>query len=754
MESVSDDYLSEKLYPYQERILYNLIHGKNTLLALPLNSKHENLITAILYQQCTSGSKSLKSIITAPNTERLKEISTRYTKYFTKFSHTIIRKTQSREKRKSLYSNHHILFTSDMVICEDIRENILDIESIKVCIIEDAHKYKRKNLYTKLCSLLSRNANIQIIAISSQPGSKRTDIQALMSSLSLTALEFSPSFSSEMLPYLPSKRVQTKIVPIHPQLFPIVTELRVQLREMYSFLQSKKILQDKEKLTRKNLVNSIKYSKSLCVSEENCEQLLYTTLYLSEILNLLETKGTLSAITYIQNLFLKSNRKTPANLSHFELLSTKLFYELVAQLSKLFRQSIYHSKYLMVLDIIHEFNVINETSGHNVKKTGRNRKITGNTSKMTTKQLVIYSRDESIAISLYSYLVENNQRIQPILNIKAIQKVITDSSLFTQNLQRWKQQGFTLPPNFFEEHPLGMKKLQEILKSVKNWDKYNSSKNYSDLPMNIFITTNFSLLNKIVTKESILVFFYVDTKILQRIYQSKLNHIVDTLILATQNTKEEWTFKNFENQKKKLYTLLNSIQKDINNNTNSRHMKSNPTGYFPDQEDTPNSELTTAIIDREKENLNPIMNTSSLSQKKKANCLCHPQFLKTKLGQYITHSNYYIVSTDNSIHPSSVIIDDKLTILFLKYNTYFDLKIQKQLKTLLNDFLKLSSRIILFLFEEHEKIQKEEISPELLTKNITDTLLEFPQLQIIQSTAEEVRNNTLNLLELYSKNMD
>ena len=754
MESVSDDYLSEKLYPYQERILYNLIHGKNTLLVLPLNSKHENLINAILYQQCTSGSKSLKSIITAPSTERLKEISTRYMKYFTKLSHIIIRNTQSKEKRKSLYNNHHILFTSDMVICEDIRENILDIESIKVCIIEDAHKYKRKNLYTKLCSLLSRNSNIQIIAVSSQPGSKKADIQALMSSLSLTALEFSSAFSAEMLPYLPPKRVQTKIVPIHPKLFSIVTELRVQLREMYSFLQSKEILQEKEKLTRKNLANCIKYSKSLCVSEENCEQLLYTTLSLSEILSLLETKGTLPAMTYIQNLFLKSNRKTLTTLSPFELLSTKLFHELVAQLSKLFRQSIYHSKYLMILDIIHEFNLINEASGHKIKETGKNSKITEDTSKMTTKQLVIYSRDESIALSLYSYLVENNLRIQPIFNKKAIQKIITESSLFTQNLQRWKQQGFTPPPTFFEEHPLGMKRLQEILKSVKNRDKYDSNKNYSDSPMNIFITTNFSLLNKIVTKESLLVFFYVDTKILQRIYQSKLASITDTLILATQNTKEEWTFKNFENQRKKIYSLLNSIQKDINNDTNSRNMKTNPGAYFPDQEDTPNSELTTATIDRDKQNLNPVMNTSSVSQKKKANCLCHPQFLKTKLGQYLTHSHHYTVSTDNSIHPSSVIIDDKLTILFLKYNTYFDLKIQKQLKTLLNGFLKLSSRIILFLFEEHEKIQKEEISPELLTKNITDTLLEFPQLQIIQSTAEEVRNNTLNLLELYSKNMD
>ncbi|XP_028172868.1 uncharacterized protein LOC114361855 [Ostrinia furnacalis] len=132
--------------------------------------------------------------------------------------------------RKQHWQNKRVFFATPQVIYNDIKSGICPGEKIRCLVIDEAHRARGNYAYCQIMSTLTEmgHKTYRILALSATPGSKVDDVISVVKSLHISHLELRAENCIDVAPYSHSRKINTVIVPLGPEL----TQLRQQYVEI------------------------------------------------------------------------------------------------------------------------------------------------------------------------------------------------------------------------------------------------------------------------------------------------------------------------------------------------------------------------------------------------------------------------------------------------------------------------------------------------------------------------------------------
>ncbi|ALC41120.1 CG7922 [Drosophila busckii] len=118
-----------------------------------------------------------------------------------------------RVKRLELWRSKRVFFATPQVVQSDIVEAEFPFQQIKLLVIDEAHRAKGRYAYTQVTeSLMARNRNFRVLALSATPGRHVEDVAAVCRNLYISHLEVRCDNSIDVQPYTHKRQLRTIVV--------------------------------------------------------------------------------------------------------------------------------------------------------------------------------------------------------------------------------------------------------------------------------------------------------------------------------------------------------------------------------------------------------------------------------------------------------------------------------------------------------------------------------------------------------------
>lgn len=212
---------------YQQKIIESSLM-KNTLVCLPtgLGKTFIGLVTMYNFHRWFP---SRKILFMAPTRPLVNQQYRAWTQLFSKqlnIPAIEITGSMGPEKRHQAWSEHCIFFTTPQVLENDLKNNIMDKESIVCLIIDEAHKSVGNYAYCSIVKMLHEsNLSFRICALTATPGSTASSIQILINSLKIETIEFFSESSDIIKPFVSERTREVITIPAYPMIESIKSTL-------------------------------------------------------------------------------------------------------------------------------------------------------------------------------------------------------------------------------------------------------------------------------------------------------------------------------------------------------------------------------------------------------------------------------------------------------------------------------------------------------------------------------------------------
>ncbi|XP_024941918.1 Fanconi anemia group M protein isoform X2 [Cephus cinctus] len=121
--------------------------------------------------------------------------------------------TMNAKQRRDIWRKKRVIFATPQIFHNDLKNNIIDVHSIKCVVIDEAHRASKKHSYCEGIHLLSeQNTNFRILALSATPGGRVDDVLKVIKNLHISSLEMRDDFSPDITPYINNRKID--IIPI------------------------------------------------------------------------------------------------------------------------------------------------------------------------------------------------------------------------------------------------------------------------------------------------------------------------------------------------------------------------------------------------------------------------------------------------------------------------------------------------------------------------------------------------------------
>ncbi|XP_058828603.1 uncharacterized protein LOC131688412 [Topomyia yanbarensis] len=128
---------------------------------------------------------------------------------------------QQKKNRTGLWQEKRVFFVTPQVVQADINapEQNFPTESVKLIVIDEAHKAKGRYAYTEVIRTISAtNRNFRILALSATPGRTLEDVAEVIKNLLIAHIEVRWENSIDVSPYTFKKNIRTIVIPLGPTL--------------------------------------------------------------------------------------------------------------------------------------------------------------------------------------------------------------------------------------------------------------------------------------------------------------------------------------------------------------------------------------------------------------------------------------------------------------------------------------------------------------------------------------------------------
>ncbi len=293
---------------YQEAI-YKTCKEKNCLVVLPTGTG-KTLIALMLSINRLKKFPESKILFLAPT----RPLAEQHLNYFKKHLPELFASLElftgkvSAKKRKKLWQNSEIIFSTPQCIANDLRNNLYNLEEVSLLIEDECHRCLKNYDYTYIAKRYREEAkNQRILGLTASPGADKSKIKGISKNLGIEAIEIRTRESEDVKPYL--QKLKFSIIKLDfPEKF---KEIKNLLHELYEKkieeLKNRKLLFQPP--TKKNILDlQKKLMTIISTGNKNFNILAGATacaqaIKLQYCLELLETQTLSSLQRYMQDLF-------------------------------------------------------------------------------------------------------------------------------------------------------------------------------------------------------------------------------------------------------------------------------------------------------------------------------------------------------------------------------------------------------------------------------------------------------------------
>lgn len=124
---------------------------------------------------------------------------------------------QVKKKRAIEWRTKRVFYATPQVVWSDLNDPDINfpLNDVKLLVIDEAHKAKGKYAYVEVVqSMAARNKAFRVLALSATPGRDIKDVIEVVQNLLISHIEVRSENSIDVAPYVFSKSIKTKVVPL------------------------------------------------------------------------------------------------------------------------------------------------------------------------------------------------------------------------------------------------------------------------------------------------------------------------------------------------------------------------------------------------------------------------------------------------------------------------------------------------------------------------------------------------------------
>ncbi|XP_030031402.1 Fanconi anemia group M protein isoform X2 [Manduca sexta] len=137
--------------------------------------------------------------------------------------------------RQSHWINKRVFFATPQVVYNDIKSGICPGDKIRCLVIDEAHRARKNYAYCQIVSCLDDigHKTYRLLALSATPGSKVEDVVSVINSLHIAHLELRTEECIDVAPYSYSRKINTVIVQLGPELM-LLRQNYIEILDVYA----------------------------------------------------------------------------------------------------------------------------------------------------------------------------------------------------------------------------------------------------------------------------------------------------------------------------------------------------------------------------------------------------------------------------------------------------------------------------------------------------------------------------------------
>jgi Fanconi anemia group M protein len=340
---------------YQKNI-FEKSKDKNCLVVLPtgIGKTLIALMLCIYTQKKNPGTKTLFLAPTRPLAEQ-------HLAYFKKhlpelFANlTLFTGKINKDKRKELWQNSNIIFSTPQCISNDIKNNLYNLEQVSLLIEDEAHRCLKNYAYTYVSAKYKEQSKFyHVLGLTASPGTDKKTILEIAKNLGIESIEIRTRESPDVKEYLQELEFEIIELELPKKLREIVDKIKEICNKKIQELKNRKLLFEPPTKTnilklQKNIMQQItKGNKhfNLLSGASVCAQ----AIKLSHLIELLETQTITSSITYIKSMYEQSSENKSKAVK--QITKNPEFNKAYIDLMELSSKKIEHPKLSKLKEII------------------------------------------------------------------------------------------------------------------------------------------------------------------------------------------------------------------------------------------------------------------------------------------------------------------------------------------------------------------------------------------------------------------
>lgn len=333
---------------YQQNI-FETAKNKNTLVVLP-TGMGKTMIALLLSKHRLEKFPKSKILFLAPT----KPLAEQHLNYFKSYlsdlyaDMTLFTGKVNAEKRKEIWQNVNIIFSTPQCIANDVKSNKFDLKEVSLLIEDECHKCLNNYDYTFVAeNYLKNSENPKILGLTASPGSNTGIIKQICKNLGIEAVEIRHRYSEDVKPYI--QELNTEIVKVDfPEQFKRIEKPLAELYErkveelknrklLFTSMTTKTILLDLQKKLQREIYLG-KKNFNILKGVSVCAQ----AIKISHAIELLETQSIATLSTYLKNLDEQARQEQSRAVE--QIVKSVFFQEAYKQVLNLEEKGIEHPK--------------------------------------------------------------------------------------------------------------------------------------------------------------------------------------------------------------------------------------------------------------------------------------------------------------------------------------------------------------------------------------------------------------------------
>jgi len=259
------------------------------------------------------------------------------------------------EKRKELWQNSDIVFSTPQCTGNDIKNNLYTLENVSLLIEDECHRCFKNYAYTYVAEkYLAHSRMPRILGLTASPGHEKEKIQQIAKNLGIEAYEIRTRDSPDVKEYMQKLEFDTIHVEFPEEFKKMTNSLKKISDRKIEELKSRKLLFGPP--TKINVLNTQKKIMGAIASGNKHFNLLTGASACAQVLKvqhaieLIETQTLASAQEYIQGLFEQARKQESKAVQN--VIKQPEFNLAYTQLMQLIARKAEHPKLLVLKDLV------------------------------------------------------------------------------------------------------------------------------------------------------------------------------------------------------------------------------------------------------------------------------------------------------------------------------------------------------------------------------------------------------------------